>query len=240
MNEERKRGWSFGEFLLLGLLLFMIVGFLAPWLISRNNHSRGRSDLREAVYHVRQLGLALFEFEKEYGSFPDGATAAKVRQKSGTQLDLGNTSANDYFRQLVAAQMVTSDQLFYAKTAFSKRPGKPAELGQWRLEPGTVGFGYLMNGKSGFNNKEGNPGRPLACTPLAFDGKTVSNEQFDVDLYGIKAVILNMDNSVICYPVSLRTRLIARGSGKTLLQTGPDTIWGSTESPVIIPPLPKP
>lgn len=223
----------------LGVILLIIGVFLV--MVDRLGRQRGRGHEQvEAVNNARQLGLALFEFEKEYGSFPDETTAAKVRQKTGTQLDLGNTSANDYFRQLVAADIVSSPSMFYAKAAFSKKPRKPAELGQWTLEPGTVGFGYLMNGKSGFNNKEGNPARPLACTPLAFDGKTVSNEQFDVDLYGIKAVILRMENSVACHPVSRRTRLIAMSSGKTLLQTGPDTVWSSTESPVIIPPLPKP
>lgn len=238
MGVERKRGWTVFMWLLLGGILLIIGGFLI--MVDRLGRQRGRGHEQvAAVNNARQIGLALFEFEMEYGSFPDETTATKVRQKTGTQMHFGNSSANDYFQQLVAAEIVSSPHMFYAKTAFSKKPGKPAELGEWKLEPGTVGFGYLMNGKSGFNNKEGNPGRPLACTPLALDGKTVSNEQFDVDVYGTKAVILHMDNSVICCPVSPRTRLIARGSGKTLLETGPDTIWGSKEHPVIVPPLPK-
>lgn len=239
MSDERKRGWSFGEGLLLGLLLFMIAGFFAPWLASMKHRSRGGPDQTEAVNNARQLGIALFEFQTDYGSFPDETTAAILRQEKGTQLNLGNSSANDYFRQLMAAQIVASDRLFYAKTAYSKRPNKPAELGQWTLEPGTVGFGYLMNGKLAFTT-EGNPLRPLACTPLAFDGKTVSKQQFDPDRYADKAVVLRIDNSAMSYRIDKKTKRMVFNDGKHLLQTGPDTIWGSHEHPVIIPPLPRP
>jgi hypothetical protein len=35
----------------------------------------------EAVSNARQIGLALYEFETEYGRYPDGTTAAKILHK---------------------------------------------------------------------------------------------------------------------------------------------------------------
>ena len=208
-------------------------------MVDRLGRQRGRGHEQvESVNNARQIGLALFEFDMEYGSFPDETTATKVRQKTGNQMHLGNSSANNYFQQLLAAEIVSSHHMFYAKTAFSKKPGKLAEHGKWTIEPGTLGFGYLMNGKSSLA-EEGNPARALACAPLAFDGKSVSSQQFEYDRYDGKAVVLRIDNSVTSLPIQKGTQLVFLGGGKTLLQTGPDTIWGSTESPVIVPPLPK-
>ena len=222
----------------LGVILLIIGVFLV--MVDRLGRQRGRGhEQAAAVSNARQIGLALFEFEIEYGSFPDETTASKVRQKTGTPMHLGNSSANDYFQQLVAAEIVSSPYVFYAESAFSAKAALPDELGKWTIEPGTLGFGYFMNGKSAFTT-EGNPLRPLACTPLAFDGKSVSSQQFEFDRYEGKAVILRIDNSVASVPIQKDTRLAILGGGKTLLQTGPDSVWSSTENPVIIPPLPKP
>jgi hypothetical protein len=95
-----------------------------------------------------------------------------------------------------------------------------------------------MNDNSAFNTKD-NPARPLACAPLAFDGKTVSDRIFDDSLYGGKAVVLRIDNSVTLLPILKSTRMPTLGGGRFLLDTGPDTVWGESATPVIVPPLPK-
>lgn len=220
--------------------LFMAVAgvFLVGITIPSVIRSEKKVSQTKAVSNSRQLGFALYEFRMEYGRFPDESTAPKVRLKTGTQLDLGNSSANDYFQQLVAAEIVSSPYVFYAKSAFSEKAAPPAEHEKWAIEPGTVGFGYLMNGKSSLDEK-GNPARPLACAPLAFDGKSVSTHQFDPGPYNGKAVVLRIDNSVASLPIQKDTRLAILGGGKTLLETGRDSIWDSTDSPVIVPPLPK-
>lgn len=235
MSEEKKSGWSLGMWLILALVGMFFVGLTRPVVI----RSQKKAPQTEAVSNARRIGIALFEFETAYGSYPDETTAPKVRLKTGTQLDLGNTSANDYFRQLVAAQFLEDDRPFFAETAFIKKSGMFGERRKRTLEAGTVGFGYLMNGKSAFTSA-GNPARPLACAPLAFDGKSVSSQQFEFDRYDGKAVVLRIDNSVASLPIQKDSRLAALGGGKTLLQTGPDTVWGSHEHPVIVPPLPKP
>lgn len=183
--------------------------------------------------------MALFEFEREYGRFPDESTAAKIRQKTGRRFNLGNTSSNEYFRQLIAAGFVEKENLFYSKTGYTKKPDNRTDPSDMVLAPGEVGFGYLMDGKSAFNT-EGNPARPLACSPLAFDGKNVSDQYFDSSIHDRKAIVLRIDISVQSLPILSATRRAMLGGGKHLLQTGEDTVWGTTARPVIVPPLPKP
>lgn len=234
MSEEKKSGWSLGMWLFLALVGMFFVGLTMPVVI----RSEKKAPQTQAVNNARQIGIALFEFETAYGSYPDETTAPKVRLKTGTQLDLGNTSANDYFRQLVAAQLLVDDRPFFAETAFIKKSGMFGERRKRTLEPGTVGFGYLMNDKSAFTSV-GNPARTLACAPLAFDGKSVSSQKFEFDRYNGKAVVLRIDNSVASLPIQKDTSLATLGGGKTLLESGPETIWGGKDHPVIVAPLPK-
>lgn len=234
VSEEKKEKWSFGMWLFMAVAGVFLVGITMPSVI----RSEKKVSQTKAIGNSRQLGLALYEFQVEYGRFPDESTAIKVRLKTGTQLELGNSSANDYFQQLVAAEIVSSPYVFYAKSAFSAKAAPPAEQGKWAIEPGTVGFGYLMNGKSSLDEK-GNPSRPLACAPLAFDGNSVSMHQFDPAPYDGKAVVLRIDNSVLSLPIQKDTSLAILGGGKTLLETGRDSIWDNKEHPVIVPPLPK-
>lgn len=234
VSEEKKEKWSFGMWLFMAVAGVFLVGITMPSVI----RSEKKVSQTKAIGNSRQLGLALYEFQVEYGRFPDETTAPKVRVKTGMQLELGNSSANDYFQQLVAAEIVSSPYVFYAKSAFSAKAAAPAEHAKWAIEPGTVGFGYLMNGKSSLDEK-GNPSRPLACAPLAFDGKSVSTQQFDPGPYDGKTVVLRIDNSVLSLPIQKDTSLAILGGGKTLLETGRDSIWSSKDHPVIIPPLPK-
>jgi type II secretory pathway pseudopilin PulG len=195
-------------------------------------------DLTKAIGNTKQLGLALLEFETEYGTYPDENTAAVVLKNTKTTLNLTGHSANSYFRQLLATEMAQTEIMFYCKTAFSKRPDNRFDTPQTALAPGEVGFGYLLNGKSAFNSKD-NPARILACAPLAYDGKSVSTHRFDPIPFDNRAAILRIDNSVTSLPIDPKTGELTLKDGKTLLQTGPETIWG-TDTPTIIPPLPKP
>jgi hypothetical protein len=204
----------------------------------RSKRSAHLADQRQAIHSARQIGFALFEFEKEYGSFPDETTAARVPRKGEMDLHLGDSSANDFFRQLIAGGVTDNETMFYAKAAFSRIPDNLIIPGEKAFAPGEVGFGYLMNGKSAFNT-EGNPARPLACAPLAFDGKTVSDRTFDDSMYAGKAVVLRIDNSVTSLPIHKESKRASLGGGKSLLDTGLDTVWGESAKPIIVPPLPK-
>jgi len=88
MSEERKFGWSLGMWLLLVVVVLIFCMLSLPLLI-RKKRDRGQT---EAASNARQIGLALLEFEVEYGKFPDESTATKIREKRGTHVHLGSAS----------------------------------------------------------------------------------------------------------------------------------------------------
>jgi hypothetical protein len=221
--------------LIICLIILAAIILLARPVILR---ARKDADLTEALGKTKQLGLALLEFETEYGTYPDEKTASVVLETTKTTLNLTGHSANSYFRQLIATEMAQTEIMFYCETAFSKKPDNRFDTPQTALAPGEVGFGYLLNGKSAFNSKD-NPARILACAPLAYDGKSVSTHRFDPIPFDNRAAILRIDNSVTSLPIDPKTGELTLKDGKSLLQTGPETIWG-TDTPTIIPPLPKP
>ncbi|GEM_PF-2333929 len=98
MSENPKSksfGWPF--WLVLTLIVFLLAGLTAPMTI----RCRKKPEQTEATSNLRQIGLALFEFETEYGSFPSQATVAKVTAEYPDHgLDLSGKSSNSLFRRI--------------------------------------------------------------------------------------------------------------------------------------------
>ena len=80
-----------------------------------------------AISNLRQIGFALFEFETEYGSFPDGKTAAAVKEATGTNADLKAATANDCFFQLIASGIIDADRVFLLEPPAQKPGGPPKQ-----------------------------------------------------------------------------------------------------------------
>lgn len=145
-----------------------------------------KPDQTEATNNARQIGLALFEFESEYGAYPSPATVALIAKKHPAHdHNLSGTSSNAFFRQLFAAQITQFEAMFYAKTKDSRKPDGVITPGE-ALKKREVGFGYI----SGLSS-EGNPARIIAFTPI-IPGTT----RFDPKPFEGKAVALRIDNSV--------------------------------------------
>ncbi len=76
----------------------------------------------------------------------------------------------------------------------------------------------------------------LISTPLL---NAASDWTFDPDPFGAKAVLLRIDNSA--EPVTIGTtgakiNKVSVGNGKTIEQTGTDTVWGTGTNPVLVAP----
>lgn len=226
-----RRGFTLVELLVVIVIIAALAGLTAPMVIRQ----RKKADQTEAVSNARQVGMALFEFETAYGSFPDSTTAPTVTENTGTTLTFSGSAANDYFRQLIAAEICQSETMFYCKTGFSKKPDNVFNTSQNALAQGEVGFGYIMNTNTAFSTA-GNPARPIVVAPLAYPFQT---GQFDVDMYDSKAVVLRIDNSVQSIPVLKTSKLAQLGGGKNLLQTGEETVWGTGVVPTIVNPQAK-
>lgn len=150
-----------------------------------------------AISNLRQIGLALFEFETEYGSFPDEKTAVAVKDATETKADLKAATANDCFYQLIAAHIIETDRLFLLEPPVVKEGAGQKPLTS--LEK--CAFSYF----SGMS-AAGNPGRPLVVAPLV-KGKTT----FDPAILGGRAVVLRVDNSVQSFPIAKDGRVMIDG-----------------------------
>ena len=159
-----------------------------------------KSPQTEAVSNARQIGLALFEFENEYESYPSASTVAPVREATGTTLDLGTKSSNDFFRQLIGGNFTQSEKLFYAKISGARKPDDVIR-GAEALKKGECGFTYFLGA-----TKTDNPQRPLAVTPMI-----PGTDRFDSKPFKGKAIILKLDNSVTSMNIDKAGHVILDG-----------------------------
>lgn len=178
---ERSRRWRDG-LIALGILsvLFCVAWLARPVIIGspRNAHRT------EAISNLKQIGLALIEFDAEYGRFPDASTIADVQAKTSTTLALGSTSSNELFRQLIS-NGTNSERIFWAKTA--QTPRKPNDvLGADALKKGECAFTYI----AGLSSSD-DPGTPVAMAPVI-----PGTWKFDPVPYKGFAVVLRLDGSV--------------------------------------------
>jgi hypothetical protein len=174
--------WKRSGVWIVGILAVAVFGlFNQP----RSRGRRGGHFQPEAVTNARQIGMALFEFETEYGKFPDASTIEKVREKTGTDMSLGTKSSNDFFRQLLATEIEQRESVFYARISDTQR-ADGVFTGTKALEKGECGFTYLLGASS-----QSNPKRPLVITPMI-----PGTDRFDPKRFDGKAVVLRMDNSV--------------------------------------------
>ena len=201
-------GWRFWIFLVA--LVSLLYGFGKPRVIDGCGKS---AVVVEATSNARQIGLALFEFDREYGAYPSEATATLVTKKRPDHgYDLSGKSSNALFRQLFAAEIIQSEAIFHAKADGIEMPDGDFSAGN-ALAPGEVAFGYVAG-----LSTEGNPGRVLAFCPII-----PGTDRFDPKPFDGKAVVLRMDNSVTS--LSINEDGYAMLGGKTLFETGGDTAW---------------
>ncbi len=182
---------------------------------------RNKAAITEARNDLRSMSCFLLEFDSAYGKFPDASTINLVREQSGSSVQLGTETSNDYFRQLIAAQMIHSETPFYARIPETHRPDNvfdPAHA----LEKGEVGYSYIV----GLSSKS-NPARPLVVTPLI-----PGTDRFDPKPFNGYAIVLTVGGgrTVLVLPINKNGEVID-SSGKHILDPA-NPIWGG-EKPVI-------
>lgn len=229
-NHHTRRGFTLVELLVVIVIIAALAGLTAPMVIRQ----RKKADQTEAVNNARQVGMALFEFETEYGAFPDKATGEAVTAATGETAGVGTTS-NDKLRQLIAAGIAQSEAMFYAKSGYTKKPdGVISPLASKALEKGEVGFGILTKADDTGLSAAGNPGRPIIAAPF----KVAMDGTFDSDFYDGKAVILKLDNSVTSLNIVKTTGDVLM-NGKKLLESVEGSVWYPDPAPKWAYPQPK-
>lgn len=195
--EKPKKSFPWIPCLITIVIIASLAGLTAPMVI----RCPKKADQTEASSNGRQIGLALLEFETEYGSFPDAETAKIVTANNpGHGFDLSGKSSNALFRQLFAANITQSEAMFFAKTKDSKKPDGNISPGKL-LAPREVGFGCIAG-----LSTAGNPSRPIAFCPI-IPGTT----RFDPEPFKGFAVIVRADNSVASMKIDKDGHAISEG-----------------------------
>ena len=229
----RRKRFQYGWVIVVILILVGLAGLSSPVVLK----SRKASDRTEALNNIRQIGMSLFEFDNAYGGFPDDATAIEVRKKTGTDFKLSGEFSNDYFRQLIAVGL-KSEKPFWCKTSFSPRkPDDNFKSAAKALEPGEVGYSYILESPNKGQNSSGDPGRPVV---VAASYQAKADWTFDPEAFGEKAIVLKLDNSASAMNIRTDNKYISTGVAGRYLQTvGDNTPWGAGAAPDLRAPEPK-
>ena len=212
-------GFTLVELLVVIAIIATLAGVGVPALMAKKKEG----DRAEAVMNAKQIGLALFGFEQEYGSYPDDETATDISENLNETIPGGGGESNYYFRQLIVAGYIDQEKPFFAKATFTKKPDNDMQNNSM-LEQGEVGFSYIMKtGNEGLSSA-GNSAIPLAAA--AVQGGA-NDDTFDTDVYNKKAVILRIDTSASIETIRPSDSKVLMGGGKTLLQTGSGSVWES-------------
>jgi len=226
-NIQNRRGFTLVELLVVIVIIASLAGLTAPMVIRQ----RKKADQTQATNNARQIGLALTEFDNDYGSYP-GTTSLTQLDSDADVTGTAGGDSNGYFRMLIQADLTQSEDMFYAKAKRTIKPDGNITSNTEALKAGEVGFGYLTNGTEGLSSA-GNPARPLVIAPLTPGEDTLDPEPFDKNL-----VALRGDNSV----VSLKMKVASGATVGTVKQGEEDLfaagnpIWNGT-APDINPPL---
>ena len=173
-----------------------------------------------AMNNMKQIGVALFEFDNEYGSYPDEETAKALSEATGTAYKFEGGTSDDYFRQLLAAGVKTEGIFQFGQPA--KAADDKFATDAEALALGECDFAYLPGASA-----SGDPGRPLVVGPM-LPGKM----EFDPAPFGGKAVVLRADNSVTVLPINEKGEAIS--NGKNLFDPG-NEYWGNKKPEVAWP-----
>ncbi|MFM2197669.1 MAG: hypothetical protein RLZZ505_1101 [Verrucomicrobiota bacterium] len=168
-------------------LLLAIAFLIAPLFIRQ----RGHDPWEEGFKNARQLGIVLYEFESDFGAFPDESTVSQVKAEFDTDIHLNGMSSNALFRQLFTTGIVQTERIFHAGINRNNRPDENI-VSRHILEPGECEMSYIAG-----LSFEDDPLTPIVLTPL-IPGTT----KFDPKPFNGKAIILHIDNSVRTYDIA--------------------------------------
>ncbi|MGB0774272.1 MAG: prepilin-type N-terminal cleavage/methylation domain-containing protein [Akkermansiaceae bacterium] len=185
-NKNMRKGFTLVELLVVIAIIAALAAMATPVIMKQQK----KAAMTTATSNAKQVFYLFIDFDQEYGHFPDAADSAGLGGGGGS-------TANGVLRQLFLAGLTKSEEIFFAKASFSKKPdgdvGTASGGYNTALDNGECGFVYMDDQSSGVNSA-----RPILAAPLLNN----SSMQFDVDMYGGKAISLRVDGSVQQYRIN--------------------------------------
>ena len=203
LDSRRKMNWIWWlGGLLIGVPLLL---FLSAPVILRAHKAAERA---EALNNMKQIGMMLFEFDAEYGQFPDAATIPAVKAATSTPLTLDDKSSNQLFRQLLTDRRGVSEKPFYAQIPGSRRPDDVFNTDATALQKGECAFAYV----AGLSTSS-EPSTPIVMTAM-IPGQPL----FDTTTkWGKKGLVLRLDLSTTPMQIDHGGRVLNGGPTRDLL-----------------------
>lgn len=207
-KRHMSKGFTLVELLVVIAIIAALAAMATPVIMKQNK----KAAMTEATSNAKQIFYLMVEFDQDYGEFPGDDTA--IDELSG----FTGPNSNDYLAQLIEGGYTKSEEIFYAKGGASsnKKPDNVITTQQDQLSEGECGFAYVKNQSTSVNS-----GRPILAAPLD------NGEEFKPDPYDGKAVVLRIDGAVKQLLLNRNDNKAKIGGGKTLFDTGNDTVWGT-------------
>lgn len=221
---RKRRGFTLVELLVVIAIIATLAGVGVPVLLGKKKEG----DKAQATLNAKQVGMALFSFDGDYGEFPSDKTEATISGDNSSAVFSSASGANKYLSQLFAGGYIDQEKPFFAKGPMCRQnPDNNSADASNRLKAGENGFGYVMQSATESLNSSMVSNLPLLVAPNASgnDGK-----QFDLDSYNKKAIVLSIDMSVST--VTVKTDKTIK-----LLETGTGTPWETSGlTPTVLAP----
>jgi len=195
-RRKKKLIWLFGGVSILGIVLMVQCG---RWIL-KNAH--GGTSRAEALNNIRMIGIALTDFETDYGRFPDATTIPAVKLATKTPLSLGTDSSNQLFRQLLVTGLKKTEKPFYIETKHTTRPDDRFDTDETALAKGECGFGYIAGLSSSLD-----PGIPVVMSSML-----PGTGKFDPSAFKGKSIVLRLDHSATPLQISRTGTVASRGA----------------------------
>lgn len=220
------RGITWIEILVGIVILVVLVGVITPLFLKPSRPAKRA----QATNNAKEIGSALFGFIDRYGGYPSKTTLEQLRAEGIKVLPIGN-DANSYLGQLLAADCVDSEKIFYVKGVSSREGDNDFNSPETMLAKGENGFGYvMMKGDKPLVN----PGSivPILLAPLKSGG---SDPLFDEDPFEGQYIYLTPDGAVSGGKIGKDGRPLAKGRAGGLFGPGENSVFGNDIPDVKMP-----
>jgi prepilin-type N-terminal cleavage/methylation domain-containing protein len=210
-RKTRNKGFTLVELLVVIAIIASLAAMATPVIMKQQK----KAAMTTAISNAKQVHMLMMEFDGDFGAFPNDETAQADQDLNG----YSGANSNDYLGQFIAGGYVNSEEIFYAKggSTTNKKPDNDYSTKSVTLEAGECGFSYVIN-----QSTSDNTGRPILLAPMEGNGET-----FKIDPYDGKCVALRIDGAAKSLRISKTSKKGNLGGGKTLFDTGQDTVWGT-------------